>query len=63
MRTATLRRQHDAASQLASELVAQVEGYSDVAEAPRIAVTIARLLGLLRIHLALEDKLLPDIIA
>jgi len=63
-RTETLRRQHDSASALAATLVGQIEAYRGSTDAAPIALTVAKLLGLLRIHLALEDKLLyPSMIA
>lgn len=62
-RTTALRRQHDAALQLASRILEQVDRYEGCGDAHGISVSLAKLLGLLRIHLAQEDKsLYPSII-
>lgn len=62
-RTTVLRRQHDTALQHASRILEQVDRYQGCDDAHGISVSLAKLLGLLRIHLAQEDKsLYPSMI-
>lgn len=63
-RTSALRRQHDAASKLASQLLVDIENYRGEEDACVISLELAKLLGLLQIHLAQEDRsLYPSLIA
>lgn len=61
VRTANLRRQHDAALQLATEmsgLLASAGAAPAGDAAYRLSMLIARLIGALRIHFAQEDRVL-----
>lgn len=63
-RTSGLRRQHDAASKLASQLLVDIGNYRQKEDAYVISLTLAKLFGLLRIHLAQEDQCLyPALVA
>lgn len=55
-RTSALRRQHDAASALASRLQDEIERHRADRDTHGISVMLAKLLGLLSIHLAQEDR-------
>lgn len=55
-RTTMLRRQHDAAVQLVQEISASIYKYKDERDAFAIAMQLAKLAGLLRIHFAQEDR-------
>lgn len=55
-RTDTLRRQHDRAMEIAQHLRTMTRHYRRRDDAVSIATELARLLGLLRIHLAQEDQ-------
>lgn len=57
-RTANLRRQHDAAFELANEILTLSEGPGAARNASRIALVLAKLTGLLRIHFAQEDRVI-----
>jgi hemerythrin-like domain-containing protein len=54
--TANLRRQHDAAMTLASQIIDLMDRCESRNDAYRISLALAKLLGLLRIHLAQEDQ-------
>lgn len=63
-RTATLRRQHDAAVDLVGQIMAQSNGPATPDNAYRIGLLLAKLTGLLRIHFAQEDhSLYPALLA
>jgi hemerythrin-like domain-containing protein len=66
-RTASLRRQHDAAITLVLKIEDEVGGWGAVpsrAQAYAATLLLAKLTGLLRIHFAQEDRLLyPSLIA
>lgn len=57
-RTANLRRQHDAAVDLVTEISRLRDAYKGPEDAYRIAVLLAKLTGMLRIHFVQEDKTL-----
>jgi hypothetical protein len=57
-RTANLRRQHDALLAMAADLQDDIERLATIADAQRIAGLLARLTGVLSMHLAAEDKAL-----
>ena len=57
-RTANLRRQHDAAIQLSDEILSLSNAADGPANAARIAMTLAKLTGVLRIHFAQEDRVI-----
>ena len=50
-----LRQQHQAAMELAGSLIDQIERYSEGDDAFRLSLTLARLVAVLRLHLAHED--------
>jgi len=56
--TGPLRAQHDELLALAGELLPLLDGGRVAGEAERIHDLFARFLGLVNVHLALEDKLL-----
>jgi hypothetical protein len=63
-RSTALRRQHDAASMLAAQLLVEIDNYRGRESAYAISLDLAKLLGLLQIHLAQEDRsLYPSMIA
>ena len=63
-RTQMLRRQHDAAELIAAEILEALDGPASSANAYAISLKLAKLHGLLRIHLAQEDhSLYPAMIA
>lgn len=53
--TSHLRRQHDAALEQVQAMLALMDAYRPGADAFHLALSVARLLGLLRVHLAQED--------
>ena len=57
-RTTNLRRQHDALLSLVGELKGEIGKLSTLTDAQRIAGLLARLTGVLSMHLAAEDKAL-----
>lgn len=58
-RTGNLRRQHDAAIELVKQLTADMDGPAPTnMQAYKIALNLAKLTGLLRIHFAIEDRTL-----
>ena len=62
--TAELRRQHDAATQLMTGISGQIAAYRGPDDACRLTLGVAQLLGLLRVHLTIEDEqLYPELIA
>jgi iron-sulfur cluster repair protein YtfE (RIC family) len=66
-RTASLRRQHDAALQLAQEaraIITAIGGHPTDATVFPLTMVLAKLTGTLRIHLAQEDRCLyPELMA
>lgn len=54
--TANLRRQHDAAMSLVSTIIDLMDRCQTREDAYRISLSLAKLLGMLRIHLAQEDQ-------
>jgi hypothetical protein len=59
-----LRRQHDAALDMAQRLLELIDGYQDDMQAYPILMQLNRLYGVLRVHLALEDiELYPALAA
>lgn len=63
-RTATLRRQHDAAVDLVGQIIERSNGSATLDNAYRIGLLLAKLTGLLRIHFAQEDhSLYPSLLA
>ena len=54
-RTDRLHLQHDVAEQLVARIVAQMDHFEGRNDAYRISVNLAKLLGVLRVHLAQED--------
>ncbi|MBN8806842.1 MAG: hemerythrin domain-containing protein [Sphingomonas sp.] len=65
--TANLRRQHDAATLIVSDIVAmvaQIGAQPTSAQAFRLTILLAKLVGTLRIHFAQEDRhLYPSLMA
>lgn len=62
--TAELHREHDAACQLMIGLAGQILAYRGRDDADRLTLGVAQLLGLLRLHLMVEDThLYPELIA
>ena len=53
--TDELRRQHDAATQLMSGITGQIGAYRGPDDAYRLTLGIAQLIGLVRVHLMIED--------
>lgn len=66
-RTASLRRQHDAALAIAGEIVVLLERVGDKPsrdDAYAVSMLLAKLTGVLRIHFAQEDRMLyPSLMA
>ena len=61
--TDELRRQHDAATQLMIGITGQIGAYRGPDDAYRLTLGVAQLLGLLRVHLTVEDDYLyPELI-
>ena len=54
----TMRRQHEAAEEMAASLMAAVASYRDQYDAVPIARLVGKLNALLRVHLAYEDSVL-----
>ena len=60
--TDELRRQHEAATQLMTGISGQIDAYRGPDDAYRLTLGVAQLLGLLRVHLMVEDgHLYPDL--
>ena len=60
--TDELRRQHDAATQLMTGISGQIAAFRGPDDAYRLTLGVAQLLGLLRVHLMVEDgHLYPDL--
>lgn len=55
-RTDMLRRQHDAAVVIVEEISASIYNFREARDAYAIALKLAKLKGLLRIHFAQEDR-------
>ena len=53
--TDELRRQHDAATQLMTGITGQIGAYCGPDDAYRLTLGIAQLIGLVRVHLMIED--------
>lgn len=63
-RTTNLKRQHDAAVELVGQIAELTRNPAGAGEAYRIAVLLAKLTGMLRIHFVQEDRTLyPYMIA
>ena len=63
-RTHMLRTQHDRAEELASDLLLHIERHDRESDCFPVAMTLAKLLGLLKLHLAQEDRVLyPEILS
>ena len=61
--TDELRRQHDVATQLMSGITGQIGAYRGPNDAYRLTLGVAQLVGLLRVHLTIEDRhLYPEMI-
>ena len=53
-----LRRQHEAAEDMAATIVAKIDSYRDQYDAAAIAILLRKLAALLRLHFAVEDSVL-----
>ena len=61
--TDELRRQHDAAIQLMAGISGQIGAYRGPDDAYRLTLGVAQLIGLMRLHLTIEDAhLYPELI-
>lgn len=62
MVTANLRRQHDAAADLVADIRAATAAYSGEVDAFALSLKLAKLVGVLRIHFAQEDRYLYPLV-